>query len=112
MKNSKLKPLHPGVFVKETFKSESGLNLSTKSIANLLKISEPTVQNLINGKSGITLNLAAKLSFVTKTSIEMWLNMQQSWNIHKFEKQRSLITKELKPLTRKQLPNLKTKLYD
>ena len=101
-----LNQLHPGFTIKKIFTSEIGLTPTAQGLAKLLHVSSQTIQNLFNGKSGITLNLAVKLAFITKTRVEKWLNMQRSWDLYKLETQKSLLTKRLKPLTDNQLQGI------
>lgn len=68
------RPTHPGVFIKEDILSE--LSITQEQLAKLLGISRRTINQLVNEKRGISVDIALRLSTFTKTSPEMWLNLQ------------------------------------
>jgi len=53
---------------------------------------------VINGSSGISPEMAVRLSIVLNTSSEMWVNMQSMYDLSKAEKKRKKL--KLKPLKR------------
>lgn len=79
-------PPHPGKAVKAAL--IDGLGLTITDAAKILKVERLTLSNLINGKSGISPEMAVRLSIALNTSSEMWLNMQSMYDLHKAEKKR------------------------
>lgn len=88
-------PLHPGELVKETL--IEGAGLSVTDAAHKLGIDRATLSRLINGHSGISPEMAFRLSMLLGTSVEMWLNIQRDYDIwtvnQKFKHHRPLINR-------------------
>lgn len=74
-----LRPAHPG----ELLKSEviPGSGLTKTAFAKRLGISREALHNVLSGKSAVTTVLALKLSRLLGTSPEVWLNMQQAYDL-------------------------------
>lgn len=73
-------PLHPGEIVKDALFNETGLKTVVEA-ALKLDIDRTTLSRLINGHSGISPEMAYKLSRLLDTSIEMWLNIQRDYDL-------------------------------
>lgn len=80
-------PPHPGEIIKEL--CIEPLGLSVTETARALGISRKTLSNIINGKSGITPEMAVRLSIAFNTSSESWLNQQTQYDIWQAELHRS-----------------------
>lgn len=72
----KKRPIHPGVIVREDILKELGL--TQEALARAVGVSRRTVNELVNGKRSVTAEMALKLGRFTKTSPEMWLNLQNA----------------------------------
>lgn len=72
-------PPHPGEVVKE-FCIEP-LGLSVTETAKALGVSRKTLSSIINGKSGISPEMAVRLSIAFNTSSESWLNQQSQYDL-------------------------------
>ncbi len=70
------RPSHPGLFIKEFILHE--LSIPQKQLAKVLGLPRGTINQLVNGKRKITPDIALRLSRFTKTTPELWLNMQRS----------------------------------
>lgn len=68
---------HPGYYIKEIIDSEG---YSIKGFADKLNISEEDLIKIIDGDLNISCELASKLSLVLGTSIEYWLNIQDTYS--------------------------------
>lgn len=86
-------PPHPGEFIREVYLEE--LQISSRTVAAKLKVAPSTFTRLLNGKSGVTPEMALRLSKTLGRSPESWLAMQnnydlwqtrQSFNIDEVEK--------------------------
>ena len=78
------KPAHPGEVLKEMYVDPLGLTVT--KVAESLGITRKTLSELINGRSGISTSMALRLSKAFGTTPELWLNMQQNydlWNTRK-----------------------------
>ena len=68
------KPTHPGeVLLEDVIKP---LGLSITEAARDLGVNRKTLSALVNGKSGLTTEMAIRIAHATKTSPESWINMQ------------------------------------
>lgn len=72
-------PPHPGEFIREVYLEE--LQVSSRAVAAKLKVSPSTFTRLINGKSGVTPEMALRLSKTLGRSPESWLAMQNSYDL-------------------------------
>lgn len=68
---------HPGYYIKEFMES---IKISEEDFAKQLNISKNKLLLILNGKQNITINLAEKLSKITKISTKCWLNLQESYD--------------------------------
>ncbi len=73
------KPKHPGIMVRNLCLVP--LNISVTDAADALGVSRPTLSKLINGRIGISPEMAVRLSIVFKTSEEFWMNLQISHDL-------------------------------
>ncbi len=57
------------------------LGLSQMELADRIKVSYPRVNELVNGKRGVTPDTALRLARLFGTSPEFWLNGQRNWDL-------------------------------
>ena len=67
-------PPHPGEIIKELCLEPLGITVT--EAAEALGVSRKTLSSIINGKSGISPEMAVRLSIAFNTSSESWLNQQ------------------------------------
>jgi addiction module HigA family antidote len=79
-------PPHPGKVIKELCLEP--LNLSITETAKGLGVSRKTLSSIINGKAGISPEMAIRLSIAFNTSSESWLNQQLQYDLWQAEKNR------------------------
>ena len=84
VKNSK--PLHPGKVLANVYMAELGLNQS--QIAEKIGCAHRKVNEIINGKRGVTADFALDLENVLGTTADMWVNMQAAWDLHQARQKR------------------------
>lgn len=82
-------PPHPGLLVKRML--IEGAQLSITDAAKALGVGRVTLSKIINQKSGISPEMAVRLSLALKTSSEMWVNMQGMYDLSQAEKKRHKI---------------------
>ena len=70
------RPTHPGVFIREDILDE--LKLTQEELAHRLGVSRRSINQLINGRRGVTADMALRLGQFTNTSPQMWLNLQMA----------------------------------
>ena len=79
-------PPHPGEVIKEL--CIEPLGLSVTEAAKALGVSRKTLSSIINGKSGISPEMAVRLSIAFNTSSESWLNQQSQYDLWLAEQHR------------------------
>jgi addiction module HigA family antidote len=73
------KPLHPGVVLNEVYMKELGLNQS--QLAQQCQCPPRKINEIVNGKRGISPEFAIELERVLGTSAEMWVKMQAEYDL-------------------------------
>lgn len=77
-------PPHPGEVLKGLYLAP--LEISITVAAAKLGVSRKTLSQLINGRSGISAEMAVRLSKALGTTPELWMNMQQGFDLWQAEK--------------------------
>ncbi len=72
---------NPGTVLQEVYMAEMGLNQS--ALAALLGCSPRKINEIVNGKRGISAEFAIELESVLKTSASMWVRMQAEYDLFK-----------------------------
>ena len=72
-------PPHPGEFIRSIYLEP--FNLSARALAEKLAVSPSTLNRVITGKSGISPEMALRLSKALGRSAESWLVMQDNYDL-------------------------------
>ncbi|MBA4173684.1 MAG: addiction module antidote protein, HigA family [Hyphomicrobium sp.] len=72
-------PPHPGIIVRARCLEPNGL--SVKDGARLLGVTRQALNNLVNGKAGISPEMAVRLSRVFGGEDERWLRLQLDFDL-------------------------------
>ena len=72
-------PTHPGEMLLEEFLKPLGM--TQRELAERIHVSYPRVNELINGKRGVSPDTALRLSQLLGTTAEFWLNGQRNWDL-------------------------------
>lgn len=72
-------PPHPGEFITYMYLEEHGI--SGRELAEKLDVAPSTLNRILKGTSGITPEMALRLSKTLGPSPEMWLQMQQNHDL-------------------------------
>jgi addiction module HigA family antidote len=72
------KPLHPGIIVKDALIDNTDLSIT--EAAELLDVTRTTLSRLLNGRIGISPEMAVRLAKFFKTSVESWINLQAQYD--------------------------------
>ncbi len=83
-------PPHPGDIIREL--CIEPLELSITEAAEGLGVSRKTLSAILNGRAGISPEMALRLSIAFNTSAESWLSQQSQYDLWQAKKQ----TKRLK----------------
>ena len=81
MKNEQSCPVapHPGDFIREVYLEPFGI--SSRQLASSLGVSPSTLSRLLKGDSGISPEMALRLSKVLGRTPESWLAMQDIYDL-------------------------------
>jgi antitoxin HigA-1 len=90
----KMPPAHPGEALKGLYLDPLGISVT--EAAEKLGVTRKTLSQLINGRSGLSAEMAVRLSKGLGTTPELWLNMQQAYDLWGAEKKMQKI--RIKPI--------------
>ena len=72
-------PPHPGEFIQEIYLEPFGI--SGRQLAFKLGVAPSTINRILKGRSGISSEMALRLSKAVGRSPESWLTMQDSYDL-------------------------------
>jgi addiction module HigA family antidote len=72
-------PPHPGEFIREIYLEPLGLSM--RSVAGSLGVSPSTLNRVLNGVSGVSPEMALRLSKALGRSPESWLALQNQYDL-------------------------------
>ena len=90
-----LRPSHPGAMLREDVLP--ALGKSKAEIARLLGVSRQTLYDVLNEKQPVTANLALRIGKLVGGGAEIWLRMQQTYDLEIAER---ALKKQLKAIPR------------
>ena len=95
MKSSRMKePPHPGEILRELCLAP--LNLSVTDAAVSLDVSRNSLSAILNGRAGISPEMAVRLSIAFDTTAESWLQQQLQYDLwHAEQSRKSLRVRKL-----------------
>lgn len=79
-------PPHPGEVIRELCLEP--LDLSVTEAARALGVSRKTLSAILNGRAGISPEMAVQLSIAFDTTSESWLNQQTQYDLWNAEQHR------------------------
>ncbi len=79
-------PPHPGKVIRELCLEPLGLSVT--ETAKALGVSRKTISSILNGRAGISPEMAIRLSIAFDTTPESWLNQQLQYDLWHAEKER------------------------
>ena len=80
-------PPHPGLIIKELCLEPLGVTIT--DAAKALGVSRKTLSSIVNGKAGISPEMAVRLSIAFNTSSESWMNQQSQYDLWQAEQHRN-----------------------
>jgi len=82
-------PVHPGRIVRQDCLEPLGLSVT--SAAKVLGVTRQALNNVVNGKSGVSPEMAIRLSKAFGSTPETWLRMQLAYDLAAARKSESNI---------------------
>lgn len=90
-----MRPVHPGEVLREEL---DALEMSAKAFAEALHVPSNRISAILKGQRGVTADSALRISRYLGTSPEMWLNLQQAYELRTAEiESGSRIAEKVKP---------------
>ena len=77
-------PTHPGEMLLEEFLRPMGL--TQQHLADAIHVPYQRVNELVNRRRGVTPSTALRLSKFLGTSPDLWMNLQQRWDLYQAQK--------------------------
>ena len=74
-----ISPTHPGEMLREDFMPD--LSLNATSMAQALRVSRQTINELLRERRAISPVMALRLSRLFGNSPEFWMNAQHAWDL-------------------------------
>ncbi len=75
----KKRPIPIGEYIQEDILKE--FNMSQGDLAKSLKVSRKTINDLVNNKRSLSVDMALRLGKFTETSPQLWLGLQQDLDL-------------------------------
>jgi addiction module HigA family antidote len=82
-------PFHPGEILAEEFLNPAGITQT--AFAEKIGWTRARLNELINGKRGITADAALDLAEVLGTTAKLWMNLQATYDLHRAKKRREQV---------------------
>lgn len=79
MRTRKRPPTHPGGILRRHYMEP--LSLTVSELAEILGVSRKTLSKIVNERGSVTPDMALRLSKAFKTTPELWLNLQQNYDL-------------------------------
>ena len=89
-------PPHPGEIIRELCLDPLGLSVS--DAAKALRVSRKTLSEILNGRAGISPEMAIRLAIAFDTTPESWMAQQAQYDLWKASKKRKALEKKIKNL--------------
>lgn len=83
---------HPGTILREEYLSPSGLRAA--DLARATGLSTGRISEILNGKRAITAEIAYRLHLATRVSAQLWLGLQNDYDLHVIEKTKAAAIKK------------------
>ena len=91
-------PTHPGKMLLEEFLEP--MRLSQRDLAEAIGVPYQRVNELVNGRRGVSPSTALRLSKLLGTSADFWLNLQQRWDLYHAERTEANALRKIKRVQR------------
>ncbi len=90
-------PTHPGEVLLEEFLKPMGI--TQRELADAIHVPYQRVNEIINGRRGITVNTALRLGKFFRVSAGFWMNFQLRWDLYFAQQSESTHLKSIKPIS-------------
>ena len=88
-------PTHPGEVLLEEFLIPMGL--TQRELANAIRVPYQRVNDLVNGRRGMTPNTALRLARYFGNSPAFWMNLQLRWDLYFAQQEEKKVLEGIQP---------------
>lgn len=88
-------PIHPGEMLREEFLIP--INITQRELANGIRVPYQRVNELINGKRGVTPSTALRLAKYFGTTPGFWMNLQLRWDLYRAQQVEAQQLEKIEP---------------
>jgi len=79
-----MRPIHPGEILREDFLIP--LEMSAHALSQAIRVPATRVNDIVNGRRGVTADTALRLARYFGNSAEFWLNVQAAYDLRRAER--------------------------
>ncbi len=90
-------PTHPGEMLLEEFLNP--MALTQRELAQAIRVPYQRVNELINGRRGVTPSTALRLAKYFGVSADFWMNLQMRWDLYHAQRKESKYLEKIQPYT-------------
>jgi addiction module HigA family antidote len=96
MTRNHMRPIHPGEILREEFLAPLGM--TAHALSQAIHVPATRVNDIVNGKRGVTADTALRLARYFGNSPEFWLNLQAAHDLRAAEREAAAkIEREVSP---------------
>ena len=88
-------PTHPGEMLLEEFLTPMGI--SQKDLADNIEVPYQRINEIVNGRSGITPSTALRLAKFFDMSPDFWMNLQLRWDLYFARQDENTVLQRIQP---------------
>jgi antitoxin HigA-1 len=88
-------PTHPGEMLLEEFLTPMGI--SQKNLADNIEVPYQRVNEIVNGRRGITPSTALRLAKFFDMSPDFWMNLQLRWDLYFARQDENKVLQRIQP---------------
>jgi len=88
-------PTHPGEMLLEEFLSPMGI--SQRDLADSIHVPYQRINEIINGRRGITPSTALRLAKFFDMSADFWMNLQLRWDLYFAQQDENKVLEAIHP---------------
>ena len=88
-------PTHPGEMLLEEFLTPMGI--SQKDLADSIEVPYQRINEIVNGRRGITPSTALRLAKFFDVSADFWMNLQLRWDLYFARQDENKVLQRIQP---------------
>ncbi len=88
-------PTHPGEMLLEEFLNPMGI--TQKELADSIRVPYQRVNEIVNGRRGITPSTALRLAKFFNMSADFWMNLQLRWDLYFAQQDENNVLESIQP---------------